>query len=114
MICWKLGKRDRRILRISGDEAILNGDLPLSVFALGVLASRDMAFLWEKIVGISQQYGVVPAGDSACGFGNTAMVLADQKYIPKVWAAVIRVLTVARSLIAFEQGALRPNKDCAY
>lgn len=96
------------------DEAILNGDLPLSVFALGVLGSRDMAFLWEKIVGISGQYGVVPAGDSACGFANTAMVLAEQKYIPRVWAAIIRVLSVARSLVAFEQGALGPNKDCAY
>lgn len=96
------------------DEAILNGDLPLSVFALGVLASRDMAFLWEKIVSISQQYGVIPAGDSACGFANTAMVLAEQKFIPRVWAAVIRVLSVARSLVAFEQGAAGPNKDCAY
>lgn len=96
------------------DEAILNGDLALSVFSLGVLASRDMAFLWERIVSISQQYGVIPAGDSACGFANTAMVLAEQKFIPKVWAAVIRVLSVARSLVAFEQGAVGPNKDCAY
>lgn len=96
------------------DEAILNGDLPLSVFALGILGSRDMAFLWDKIVGISQQYGAIPAGDSACGFANTAMVLAEQKFIPRVWAAVIRVLTVARSLVAFEQGAVGPNKDCAY
>jgi methanol---5-hydroxybenzimidazolylcobamide Co-methyltransferase len=31
-----------------------------------------------------------------------------------VWAAVIRVLSVARSLVAFEQGAVGPNKDCAY
>ena len=96
------------------DEAILNGDLPLSVFALGILGSRDMAFLWEKIVSISRQYGVIPAGDSACGFANTAMVLAEQKYIPRVWAAVIRVLSVARSLVAFEQDAVGPNKDCAY
>ncbi len=96
------------------DEAILNGDLALSAFALGVLGSRDMAFLWREIVAISRQYNVVPAGDSACGFANTAMVLADQKYIPQVWAAVIRVMSVARSLVAFEQGALGPNKDCAY
>jgi Methanol-cobalamin methyltransferase B subunit len=27
------------------DDAILNGDLPASVFALGVLASRDMGYL---------------------------------------------------------------------
>jgi methanol--5-hydroxybenzimidazolylcobamide Co-methyltransferase len=96
------------------DEAILNGDLALSVFALGILASRDMAFLWDQIVAISSASHALPAGDSACGFANTAMVLAEQKYIPKVWAAVIRVMTVARSLIAFERGAVGPNKDCAY
>jgi methanol---5-hydroxybenzimidazolylcobamide Co-methyltransferase len=81
---------------------------------LGVLASRDMAFLWERIVAISNAYGAVPAGDSACGFANTAMVLAENRYIPRVWAAVIRVMSVARSLVAFEQGAQGPSKDCAY
>ena len=96
------------------DEAILNGDLRLSVFALGILASRDMSYLWNKIVAICDQYGVIPSGDSACGFANTAMVLAEQKFIPRIWAALIRVMTVPRSLVAFEQGALGPNKDCAY
>ncbi len=96
------------------DDAILNGDLPMSVFALGVLGARDMAYLWQRIVAICGQYGCLPAGDSACGFGNTAMVLAEQRFIPRVWSAVIRVLTVARSLVAFEQGAVGPNKDCAY
>lgn len=96
------------------DEAILNGDLARSVFALGVLGARDMAYLWERIVAIGGEYGGLPAGDSACGFANTAMVLAEQHYIPKIWAAVIRVLSVARSLVAFEQGAVGPNKDCAY
>ncbi len=96
------------------DDAILNGDLDLSVFGLGVLGSRDMAYLWNGIVDISRHYGVIPAGDSACGFANTAMVLAEQKFIPRVWAAAIRVMSVARSLVAFEQGAIGPNKDCAY
>jgi methanol--5-hydroxybenzimidazolylcobamide Co-methyltransferase len=96
------------------DEAILNGDLPRSVFALSILGGRDMGYLWQRIVEIGDKYGAIPAGDSACGFGNTAMVLAEQHYIPRVWAAVIRVLTVARSLVAFEQGAVGPNKDCAY
>jgi methanol---5-hydroxybenzimidazolylcobamide Co-methyltransferase len=96
------------------DEAILNGDLRLSVFALGILASRDMAYLWDRIVSICNQYNVIPSGDSACGFANTAMVLAEQKFVPRVWAALIRVLTVPRSLVAFEQGAIGPNKDCAY
>ena len=96
------------------DDAILNGDLDLSVFSLAILGSRDMTYLWRNIVDISHQYGVIPAGDSACGFANTAMVLAEQHFIPRVWAAVIRVMTVPRSLIAFEQGAVGPNKDCAY
>ncbi len=96
------------------DEAILNGDLELSVFSLGVLGARDMAYLWAKIVAISNQYGVIPAGDSACGFANTAMVLAEQHFIPRVWAAIIRVLSVPRSLVAYQQGALGPCKDCAY
>jgi methanol---5-hydroxybenzimidazolylcobamide Co-methyltransferase len=96
------------------DEAILNGDLPLSVFGLGILGSRDMVYLWQKIVQISEKYSVIPAGDSACGFANTAMVLAEQKFVPRVWAAAIRVMSVPRSLVAFEQGAVGPNKDCAY
>ena len=96
------------------DDAILNGDLPLSVFALGILGARDMAFLWDRIVAISKQYNVIPSGDSACGFANTAMVLAEQRFIPRIWAATIRVMTVARSLVAFERGAIGPNKDCAY
>ena len=96
------------------DEAILNGDLPRAVFGLGVLGARDLAYLWRRIVDISGEHGAIPAGDSACGFANTAMVLADQHYIPKVWAAVIRVISTVRSLVAFEQGALGPNKDCAY
>ncbi len=96
------------------DEALLMGDLPLSVFSLGVLGSRDMASLWDRIVGISREHGSIPSGDSACGFANTAMVLAEQHQIPKVFAATVRVLSVARSLVAFERGAVGPNKDCAY
>jgi methanol---5-hydroxybenzimidazolylcobamide Co-methyltransferase len=96
------------------DQAILNSDLATSVFALGVLASRDMAQLWDMISGISHKFGIIPAGDSACGFANTAMVLAEGNFIPRTWAALLRVLTVPRSLVAFEHGAIGPNKDCAY
>ncbi|HEX7599198.1 MAG TPA: methyltransferase MtaB domain-containing protein [Polyangia bacterium] len=96
------------------DDAILNGDLAASAFALGVLGSRDMAYLWQRIVQVCSQSGALPSGDSACGFANTAMVLAEQHFVPRVWAATIRVMAVARSLVAFEQGAVGPNKDCAY
>jgi methanol--5-hydroxybenzimidazolylcobamide Co-methyltransferase len=96
------------------DDALLNGDLAGVTFSLGVLASRDMAFLWDRIVTIANGNGVIPAGDTACGFANTAMVLAETHHIPRILAALIRVMTVARTLIAFERGALGPGKDCAY
>jgi methanol--5-hydroxybenzimidazolylcobamide Co-methyltransferase len=96
------------------DDALLNGDLPAAVFALGILASRDMAFLWDMIADVAHKHNIVASGDMACGFGNTAMMLADTRHIPRVWAAVIRVMTVARSLVAYERGAVGPSKDCAY
>lgn len=96
------------------DDAMIAADLPAVAFALGVLGPRDMKTLWQSISNISAANKVIPSGDTACGFGNTAMVLADRKYLPKVFAAVIRVMTVARSLVAFEYGAVGPNKDCGY
>ncbi len=41
------------------------------------------------------------------------MVLAERRYIPRLFAAVIRVMSVAKP-VAFERGAIGPNKDCAY
>ena len=91
------------------------GDFPGIVFALGVLAPRDMSWLWGEIAEICAQHpGVVPGGDSACGFANTAMQLAHQKMLPEVLAAVVRAMSAVRSLAAFEQGAVGPSKDCAY
>ncbi|MDR3711148.1 MAG: methyltransferase MtaB domain-containing protein [Capsulimonadaceae bacterium] len=96
------------------DTALMNGDLRTLLFALGVLAPRDMRFLWGEIVAACNENGVVPAGDSACGYANTAMVLAEQKLLPRVFAAVVRVASVPRSLVAYEMGAVGPSKDCAY
>jgi methanol--5-hydroxybenzimidazolylcobamide Co-methyltransferase len=73
-----------------------------------------MKFLWGELVRVCRRTGIVASGDTACGFGNTAMVLAEQKVIPRVLAAVVRVATVPRSLVAFETGAVGPSKDCAY
>ncbi|MES2219914.1 MAG: methyltransferase MtaB domain-containing protein, partial [Acidobacteriota bacterium] len=97
------------------DQALMYGDFQGIVFALGVLAPRDMAWLWNQIGEVCDQYpGVVPGGDSACGFANTAMQLAHQKMLPEVLAAVVRAMSAVRSLTAFEQGAVGPSKDCAY
>ncbi|MDR0843660.1 MAG: hypothetical protein LBN71_00420 [Tannerella sp.] len=96
------------------DDALMMCDIKTVVFALSVLGVRDMQFLWKKIVSLAQKHGKIAAGDSACGFANTAMVLAEKKYIPKVFAALVRVISVVRSIVAVEEGATGPDKDCAY
>jgi methanol--5-hydroxybenzimidazolylcobamide Co-methyltransferase len=73
-----------------------------------------MAFLWGHIVEVCRRDGIIASGDTACGFANTALALADQKMIPSVLAAIARVATVPRSLVAYEMGAVGPSKDCAY
>jgi methanol--5-hydroxybenzimidazolylcobamide Co-methyltransferase len=97
------------------DQALMYGDFQGIVFALGVLAPRDMSWLWSEIYSICAAHpGVICGGDSACGFANTAMQLAHQKMLPKVLAAVVRAMSAVSSLAAFEQGAEGPSKDCAY
>jgi methanol--5-hydroxybenzimidazolylcobamide Co-methyltransferase len=96
------------------DEALMTGDLWTMVYALGVLAPRDMEFLWKHIVQACRAGGIVASGDTACGFANTAMVLAEQKMLPTVFAALVRVACVPRGLVAYEVGAVGPDKDCGY
>jgi methanol--5-hydroxybenzimidazolylcobamide Co-methyltransferase len=96
------------------DEALVNGDLARSLFSLCILGERDMRFLWTRLKQIADRHRVKCAGDTACGFGNTAMVLAEQKMIPRVFAAVVRAVTAVRSLVAYECGAVGPGKDCGY
>ncbi|AOY74949.1 methyltransferase MtaB domain-containing protein [Clostridium formicaceticum] len=96
------------------DEAIMYCDIKKALFGLGVLGAKDMTKLWTKIVSIADKTNTIAAGDTACGFANTAMVLADKGYVPKVFSAIIRVMSAVRSLIAFEAGAQGPDKDCGY
>ncbi|MBD3392506.1 MAG: methanol--corrinoid methyltransferase [Chitinivibrionales bacterium] len=96
------------------DDALIACDIGAVIFALGIMGPRDMAFLWKHIVDIAASNGTVAAGDTACGFANTAMVLAEKKMIPRVFAAVVRAASAARSLVAYEQGAVGPGKDCGY
>lgn len=96
------------------DEALQMADMGQIIFSLCSLGVRDMRFLWENIHQITTKHGVHCAGDSSCGFGNTAMVLAEQKMIPRVLAAVDRAITAVRAIVAHECGAVGPGKDCAY
>ena len=118
-LCAKAGADILSVESVGGkevhDQALMYGDFSGIVFALGVLAPRDMSWLWGEIAEICAAHpGVVPGGDSACGFANTAMQLAHQKMLPEVLAAVVRAMSAVRSLAAFEQGAVGPSKDCAY
>jgi methanol--5-hydroxybenzimidazolylcobamide Co-methyltransferase len=96
------------------DEAVMYCDLPKSIFALSVLGALDMERLWTAICEIADRTGTIAAGDTACGFANTAMVLAERNYIPRVFAATVRVVSAVRSLVAVECGAKGPHKDCGY
>jgi methanol--5-hydroxybenzimidazolylcobamide Co-methyltransferase len=116
--CAKTGADFLAIESVGGkevhDEAIMYCDIAKSVFALTVLGCTDMRKLWAEIVAIADKTGTIAAGDTACGFANTAMVLADRNYVPKVFAAAVRVMTAVRSLAAIECGAKGPHKDCGY
>ena len=96
------------------DGALLTGDLSQVLFALCIMGVRDMRFLWSHLAGIASAQGVHCAGDTACGFANTAMVLAEQGMLPRVFAAVVRAISAVRSLVAYECGAVGPGKDCGY
>ena len=96
------------------DNALLMCNAREVIFALSVLGVRDMQMLWKKIVDVAKAQNKIAAGDTACGFGNTAMVLAEKGFIPKVFAAFDRIATITRTLVACEQGAVGPDKDCGY
>lgn len=96
------------------DYFLPRADLKGLLFALGVLAPRDMKFLWGNIVDTCNQTNIIPSGDTACSPANTAMVMAEQKMLPRTLAALVRLMTITRSLVAYEMGAIGPGKDCAY
>ena len=89
-------------------------DIKQEFFALTVLGVRDMKMLWKNIVAIAKKHNRIAGGDTACGFANTAMVLAEKKYIPKIFATMVRVISVVRTIVAHEEGATGPDKDCGY
>ena len=96
------------------DKAIMKGDVQAIIYSLGVLACSDMRYLWRHITKVAAKHKIVPGGDSACAFANTSMQLANQNYIPKVLAALVRAISSVRTLCAFEEGAVGPGKDCGY
>lgn len=95
------------------DDALMMCDLPKILFSYDV-ACRDMGLLWEQIVKIADETGSIASGDTACGYANTGMVLGNRGLIPRSFAAVDRVMSAVRTLVAVEAGAVGPDKDCGY
>src|SRR5271157_1884445 len=52
--------------KVVHDQALMYGNIPGVIFALGVLAPRDMAWLWDNISSICSRGDrrVVPGGDT--------------------------------------------------
>ncbi len=99
------------------DYAIVRQDIRGVLFGIGVLGSMDMEFMWKKIVQIADKYGATPGGDTNCAQANVAMFMAggyQDRSVPHSFAALTRAIAAARSLVAYEQGAKGPTKDCGY
>ena len=99
------------------DYCIVRQDIRGTLFGIGVLGSRDMEFLWKQVVDIANKYGATPGGDTNCAQANVAMFMAggyQDRSVPHTFAALTRAIAAARSLVAYEQGAKGPSKDCGY
>ncbi|MCS7136638.1 MAG: methyltransferase MtaB domain-containing protein [Nitrososphaerota archaeon] len=95
--------------------SLIRNDLAGTLFSLGILAPRDVRYIWREIVKNTGK--AIPAGDTACAIANSAMVLANglvNRKIPHTLAAVIRAMSAVRTLACYEEGARGPGKDCAY
>lgn len=97
--------------------SLIRQDIEGVLFSVGVLGSLDMEFLWKEIVKIANKRNIASGGDTDCAHSNTAMVLAGgltSHVLSHTFAAVVRAIGASRSLVAYEQGATGPGKDCGY
>lgn len=119
--CAKSGADLLSVESIGGKEvfdySILRDDTDGMLFGIGILGTNDIDFIWEKISDISLKNNVVSAGDSDCAKANTAMFIAGgllDKNLSHTTAIVVRCISAARTLAAYEAGAKGPGKDCGY
>ena len=100
-----------------GDYATTNGDIVAFLFGIGYLGSIDMEYVWKEFVNIAKKNKTIAGGDTNCSGANTSMFMAggmlDQD-VQRTYSAVTRAIASARTLVAWEQGASGPDKDCGY
>ena len=99
------------------DHAILRNDMAGVLYGIGVLGSMDMEMIWQDIASVAKKNNVIASGDTDCAQANTAMFIAGgllDKNLAHTLAIIARAISAARSLVAYEAGAVGPGKDCGY
>ena len=76
-----------------------------------------MTYVWQEFSEIAKRNRCVAGGDTNCSGANVSMFMAggmmDQD-VQKTFSAVTRAISAARTLAAWESGAMGPDKDCGY
>ena len=99
------------------DYAVTNGDIVAFLFGVGYLGSIDMTYIWSEFSEIAKKNKCVAGGDTNCSGANVSMFMAGgflDNDVQKTFSAVTRCISAARTLAAWEAGAVGPDKDCGY
>ena len=99
------------------DYAVTNGDITAFLFGVGYLGSIDMTYIWQEFSDIAKKNKCISGGDTNCSGANVAMFMAGgylDNDVQKTFSAVTRCISAARTLAAWESGAVGPDKDCGY
>jgi methanol--5-hydroxybenzimidazolylcobamide Co-methyltransferase len=99
------------------DYAVTNGDITAFLYGVGYLGSLDMTYVWQEFANIANKNKAVAGGDTNCSGANVSMFMAGgylDNDVQKTFSAVTRCISAARTLAAWESGAVGPDKDCGY
>ena len=99
------------------DYAVTNGDIIAFLFGVGYLGSIDMTHVWGEFANIAKKHKAVAGGDTNCSGANVSMFMAggyQDNDVQRTFSAVTRCISAARTLAAWEAGAVGPDKDCGY
>jgi Methanol-cobalamin methyltransferase B subunit. len=99
------------------DFSVTNGDVIAFLFGVGYLGSIDMSYVWQEFAEIAKKNKAVAGGDTNCSGANVSMFMAggyQDNDVQRTFSAVTRCISAARTLAAWEAGAVGPDKDCGY
>jgi methanol--5-hydroxybenzimidazolylcobamide Co-methyltransferase len=99
------------------DYAVTSGDIVAFLFGVGYLGTIDMDYIWTRFADIARKHRCVAGGDTNCAGANVSMFLAGgmrDNDVQRTFTAVARCISAAKTLAAWECGAVGPDKDCGY